>query len=267
MEAMMTLSGLLKKHFRKPGIWAVKQCNLSKLAIVSLVFLGGTFACEKKESAPIQNTPPVPVLPNPNPMPLRVLALGDSYTIGQGVARDDRFPHQTVARLKQMGRNFMEPDYIAQTGWTTLNLLHAIARENKPKNYDVVTLLIGVNNQFQGRDTAEYRSQFTQCLQQAIAHAANRPNRVWVVSIPDYGVTPFGRNLNPEKIAREIDIFNSINQSVSQAFRVGYIEITKGSREALNNPTLIAADNLHPSALEYQKWAEKLTPEILLRLR
>jgi lysophospholipase L1-like esterase len=264
---MKTLKNSLKKNnFSHPFVGffvVVKSFALMRIVLLAVI---GLLGCSR-ETVPPPPVPNVTFIPNPTPTPLRMLALGDSYTIGQGVARDDRFPHQTVARLKQMNRNFLEPEYIAQTGWTTANLLDAIARENKPKSYDVVTLLIGVNNQFQGRDTAEYRTQFTQCLQQAVAHAGNRVNRVWVLSIPDYGVTPFGRNLNPEKIAREIDMFNNINFSISQAFGVGYIEITKGSRDALSNPTLIAQDNLHPSALEYRKWAEKLTPEILLKLR
>jgi lysophospholipase L1-like esterase len=227
-------------------------------------------ACQKQEPVPTRNNNNVIFNPNPplsNPLPLRMLALGDSYTIGQGVAKEDRFPHQTVAMLKQLGRSFSEPEYIAQTGWTTANLLQAIVTENKSKNYDIVTLLIGVNNQFQGRDTLEYRVQFTQCLQQAIVHAANRKNRVWVLSIPDYGVTPFGRLYNPEKIASEIDAFNRINLAISQSMGVRYIEITKSTRDAAFNPALIASDNLHPSAMAYKIWAERLTLDILLNLR
>lgn len=230
------------------------------------ILIIGLLGC-KKETLVAPRAPQVTFTPNPMPSPLRMLALGDSYTIGQGVNRADRFPHQTVARLKEMNRNFLEPDYIAQTGWTTANLLDAIQRENKLKNYDIVTLLIGVNNQYQGKDTGEYRIQFTQCLQQAILHAANRKERVFILSIPDYSVTPFGRAMNPEKIAREIDMFNNINVAVAFSFGVKYIEITKSSRDALSDPTLIASDNLHPSAKEYQKWAEKLVPEILLSLR
>jgi lysophospholipase L1-like esterase len=233
---------------------------------IVFILIVGLIGCRKEPTLnpPVTN---VSFTPNPTPTPLRILALGDSYTIGQGVNREERFPHQTVTRLKALNRNFLEPEYIAQTGWTTANLLNAIQQEQKPKNYDIVTLLIGVNNQYQGRDTGEYRIQFTQCLQQAIIHAANRKDRVFVLSIPDYSVTPFGKSRNPEKISREIDIFNNINISVTLSFGVGYIEITKASRDALNDPSLIASDNLHPSAKEYQKWAEKLVPEILAKLR
>jgi lysophospholipase L1-like esterase len=224
-------------------------------------------SCNKSETAIAPPPRLIPVIPPPPTTPLKYLALGDSYTIGQGVPVEERFPHQTVARLKQSGVQIAEPDYIATTGWTTANLLSAISTANKPKNYDVVSLLIGVNNQYQGRDTAEYRVQFTQCLQEAISHAANRKTRVFVLSIPDYGVTPFGRSMNPERIAREIDAFNRINAEITKASGVSYIEITQGSREAINNISLVAGDGLHPSGKEYQKWAEKLTAQILTALR
>jgi lysophospholipase L1-like esterase len=146
-------------------------------------------------------------------------------------------------------------------------LLSAISNANKPKNYDIVSLLIGVNNQYQGRDTFEYKLQFAQCLQEAILHAGNRKVRVFVLSIPDYGVTPYGKRMNPEKIAREIDAFNQINARISEANGVNYIEITKGSRDAINDITLVASDGLHPSGKEYQKWAEKLSAQILTVIR
>lgn len=224
-------------------------------------------SCSKQETAPPPPFVPLPVIPNVPSPPLKYLALGDSYTIGQSVPVDDRFPHQTVAMLKQSGRQFSEPEYIATTGWTTANLLSAIGTANKPKNYDVVSLLIGVNNQYQGRDTTEYRAQFTQCLQEALLHAGGRKERVFVLSIPDYGVTPFGRSMNPERIAREIDAFNKINNQITAGFGIAYIEITKGSRDALGDPALVATDGLHPSGKEYRKWAEKLSAQILAVLR
>jgi lysophospholipase L1-like esterase len=241
--------------------------NLSGFRMILLACLFICMSCSKNQDLPPGPATRVPFNPiAPQPL-LKYLALGDSYTIGQGVATEERFPHQTVARIKQMGRQLSEPEYIAQTGWTTANLLTAINTANKPKNYDIVSLLIGVNNQYQGRDTAEYRIQFTQCLQQAITHAGNRKERVFVLSIPDYGVTPFGKSMNPEKITREIDAFNKINQAVSATFGVNYTEITIRSREASNDPTLVASDNLHPSGKEYAKWAEKLAAQILTILR
>lgn len=217
------------------------------------------------------------IAPTPGPLPpvagdsskpaYTYLALGDSYTIGQSVSIEERFPHQTVARLKQLGITVTVPDYIATTGWTTGNLLSAIASANKNKNYDLVSLLIGVNNQYQGRDTGEYRRQFTECLQQAILHAANRKERVFVLSIPDYGVTPFGGMFDRQKIAREIDQFNNINLFVAAQYGVTYLNITPGSREALNDPSLVANDGLHPSGKEYRKWAELLATSMAGKLR
>jgi lysophospholipase L1-like esterase len=231
---------------------------------VSVVFLLLIFSCTKSK---VVNLPGIPFSPPVANTILTMLSLGDSYTIGQSVPVADRFPQQTVARLTQLNRQFAAPEYIAQTGWTTDNLLAAIQSANKPKNFDIVTLCIGVNNQYQGRDTALYRQQFIQSLQQAILHAANRKERVFVVSIPDYGATPFGQNQNPAKISREIDQFNNINQEISAAFGVQYIEITRGSRDAVSDPSLVASDGLHPSGKEYQKWAEKLTNQILTILR
>ncbi len=242
--------------------------NYSIQIAIWIILLPLLCACKKESPNPAPPyIPIVPVIPvTPAPI-LKYLALGDSYTIGQSVPIEDRFPHQTVAKLKQSGRTVAEPEYIATTGWTTGNLLSAINSANKPKNYDIVSLLIGVNNQFQQRDTVEYKLQFALCLQEAIAHTANRKNRVFVLSIPDYGVTPFGKQMNPEKIAREIDAFNQINASISAANGVNYIEITKGSRDATNDLTLVASDGLHPSGKEYQKWAEKLSAQILNVIR
>jgi lysophospholipase L1-like esterase len=244
-----------------------KSRNNIIVGLFALVFVTIICSCTKSKDEPAPPPPGVPYTPPPVSAALRLLALGDSYTIGQSVAVADRFPHQAVAKLKQLNRQFAEPDYIAQTGWTTANLLAAIQTGNRPTNYDIVTLLIGVNNQYQRRDTAEYRQQFTQCLQQAIFHAGNRKERVIVLSIPDYGATPFGQSLDPARIATEIDAFNAINLAISTQAGVHYLEITKGSRDAISDKSLVAADGLHPSGKEYQKWAEKLTNQILTVLR
>jgi lysophospholipase L1-like esterase len=228
-----------------------------------LLFLS---ACTKKaeDPPPVPNIPFTPVQPT---QPLKMLALGDSYTIGQSVTIDERFPHQTAALLRQQNRSLLTPEYVAQTGWTTANLLTAIDNAGKPFNFDIVTLLIGVNNQYQGRDTNEYRIQFTQCLQKAIQHAGERRSRVFVLSIPDYGATPFGKRLNPVQIANEINAFNRINEAITKSFGITYIEITEGSRQATNDPSLVAVDGLHPSGKEYAKWAQKLSTQILQVLR
>jgi lysophospholipase L1-like esterase len=198
--------------------------------------------------------------PPPPPTTKTYLALGDSYTIGASVALSERFPQQTSVLLNTIGISLQAPFYIATSGWTTANLLYAIEQQNPTPGFDVVSLLIGVNNQYQGRDTAEYRAQFTQCLQKAIVLAGNRKNRVFVLSIPDYSVTPFAKGLDRTRIAREIDGFNRINKSVSDSAGITWIEITSGSREALTDRSLIASDSLHFSGKEYAKWAAKLAP-------
>jgi lysophospholipase L1-like esterase len=195
----------------------------------------------------------------------RILALGDSYTIGQSVAERERFPNQTINLLQAAGVKMKYPaQIIAQTGWTTQNLLNGISTANPTPiaPYDLVTLLIGVNNQYQKKDTAEYRLQFKQCLNEAIAFSDNRLNRVFVLSIPDYGATPFGSN-NAAQIALEIDRFNTINKQVCTQTGVNYTDITPSTREAINDPSLVAPDGLHPSGKEYAKWANMLQTKML----
>ncbi|HXB91174.1 MAG TPA: GDSL-type esterase/lipase family protein, partial [Puia sp.] len=156
--------------------------------------------------------------------------------------------------------DFKDPDIIAVTGWTTADLLNAVAVASPPPTYDAVTLLIGVNNQFQGRSQSEYKTQFTTLLQQSIALAGNRPSHVLVLSIPDYSVTPFAKNLNTTLIASQIDSFNTINRTVSASYRVNYLDVTTESRKAGNDPSLIAGDGLHFSGKEYGVWARLMEP-------
>jgi len=179
----------------------------------------------------------------------RYLALGDSYTIGESVAPAERFPNQ-LARELGIG----EPQIIAKTGWTTDELDAAIDAAEPKGPYDLVTLLIGVNNQYRGRDAEEYRKQFVALLQRAIGFAGGDPKKVIVVSIPDWGVTPFAANRDRAKIAREIDHFNAIN--LEEAARAGarYVDITPISRR--DDPSLIASDGLHPSGKQYAEWVK-----------
>lgn len=188
------------------------------------------------------------------------LALGDSYTIGQSVAEAERFPNITVELLRNMGKGSALPKIIATTGWTTANLLSALNANPPGNNYDVVTLLIGVNNQYQGRSIAEYRSEFTQLLVKAIEYARGNKLHVFVLSIPDYGVTPFAQNSDTARIAREIDQFNSANKEISDAYGVNYLDITPISREGKVDATLHAIDGLHPSGKQYRRWATLLAP-------
>jgi lysophospholipase L1-like esterase len=187
------------------------------------------------------------------------LALGDSYTIGQAVAANDRFPAQTAALLLQQGIQVQSPTYIATTGWTTSNLQSSI-NNNYPNKHTVVSLLIGVNDQYQQRDTTGYRQRFTQLLTTAIELANGKKQNVFVLSIPDYSVTPFAAYADTVQIRKEIDWFNNINRTVTQQFNCPYLDITPSTREGRYNSSLIASDGLHPSGAEYKRWADKLLP-------
>ena len=188
------------------------------------------------------------------------LALGDSYTIGQSVTETERYPVQTTALLNKDSIIFSSPEIIAQTGWTTGDLLSRLAT-SPPKNstYDIVTLLIGVNNQYQGLPQSDYSSQFSNLLNKAIVYAGNNKNHVVVLSIPDYSVTPFANGSDKARIAREIDEFNAINKSIADNAGVKYLNITASSRMAATDPTLITYDGLHPSGKEYKKWSDSLS--------
>ena len=190
------------------------------------------------------------------------LALGDSYTIGESVSEDERLPVQSISLLKEDNLFVKDPQYIATTGWTTLDLLNAIASQNPQVPYDIVTLLIGVNDQYQHVDTGSYEIRFTQCLKNAIALAGNKNDRVFVLSIPDYSVTPFAQQSDIVQISKEIDEFNRINKAITLSYNISYTDITPLTREMKNDASLIAFDGLHPSAKEYAKWAALLASEI-----
>jgi len=161
--------------------------------------------------------------------------------------------------LKTMGIQFSEPELIASTGWTTTDLLGAIAHKNPAQHYDIVTLLIGVNNQYQGKTLSEYQSEFRELLEKAIQFAGNQSPHVIVLSIPDYAVTPFANNLDKTAISKEIDAFNAINKQESGKRLVHYLNVTPASRESLHDPSLVAEDGLHFSGKEYEMWAEELS--------
>ena len=192
----------------------------------------------------------------------RYLALGDSYTIGQSAAAQERFPYLTVSLLRQQHMAIQDPVYMATTGWTTLDLQAAIQQQEPLGTYDIVTLLIGVNDQYRGWDRDGYRLRFAQLLQKAIELAGNRKAHVFVLSIPDYSATPFVAAADKERVSREIDSFNAINRQVTEGQGVAYIDITSLSRQAAHDPSLLASDGLHYSGKEHQQWAEKLAPFI-----
>lgn len=187
------------------------------------------------------------------------LALGDSYTIGQSVGGAERFPAQTITLLYKDSLFFNNPEYIAQTGWTTGDLLNALSSSPPEKRtYDFVTLLAGVNNQYQGRSQQEYTVEFTALLNKAIQYAGNVSKRVAVLSIPDWSVTPFAAGSNTVLTSLQIDSFNMINKQIALAKGVNYLDITASTRMAATDASLIAADGLHPSGKEYAKWAQWL---------
>ncbi len=190
---------------------------------------------------------------------IRMLNLGDSYTIGESVAEAERWPNQLAAGLAEQGIT-TEVKIIAKTGWTTDELWAAIQAQKIDPPYDIVTLLIGVNNQYRGRSTEEYRAEFAFLLNKAIEYAGQDASRVIVLSIPDWGVTPFAlqRSLLPQTIAAEIDAYNLINQQETQKVGAHYVDITPISRQ--NDESLIAADGLHPSAEMYNQWVKLVLP-------
>jgi len=194
------------------------------------------------------------------------LALGDSYTIGEGIPLHESFPYQVVQILRREGYDLHAPEIIAKTGWTTDELLAAISAMKILPQYDFVSLLIGVNNQYRGRTVEEYNQQFSTLLKKAIRLASNNPSRVIVLSIPDWGVTPFANGRDKKKISEEINQFNAINRSITEEHETHYVEITAGSRNASTDPELIAADGLHPSAKEYKRWAMQVCDVITTEL-
>ena len=195
-------------------------------------------------------------------MNIRYLALGDSYTIGESVDEAERFPNQLADFLKAGGMP-TEVTIIAKTGWTTSELWDGIqARQINPP-YDLVSLLIGVNNQYRGYDIKQYREQFVFLLNKSIQYAGGDPNHVIVLSIPDWGVTPFAYGQDTTQIARDIDAFNAVNLEETEKAGAQYVDITPISREAVNDAALIASDGLHPSGKMYTEWAKLALPVAL----
>src|SRR5882724_13418967 len=204
--------------------------------------------------------------PQPAP-PLRFLALGDSYTIGESVAVADRWPNKLLHALHAKGINVADAEIIAKTGWTTDELSSAIDAAKPHGPYALVTLLIGVNNQYRGRDAGQYRKEFAALLARAIGFAGGDPKRVVIVSIPDWGVSPFAANRDRATIAAEIDRFNAIAAEESKRAGARYADVTPISRHAATDITLVAPDGLHPSAAMYAQWATVLLPQAEAALR
>jgi lysophospholipase L1-like esterase len=194
---------------------------------------------------------------------IKFLALGDSYTIGESVSISDRWPVQLVNRLRNEKKlTCDDPRIIATTGWRTDQLKAAIQVSGiQPKDYNLVSLLIGVNNQYQNKSVESYTPEFEELLQMSIALVGGDESRVFVVSIPDYGYTPFGKNKQVE-ISAELDAYNAVNKSMTEKYGVQYFNITDISRRGLAEPDLVAADGLHPSSKMYTEWVNLIFPWI-----
>jgi lysophospholipase L1-like esterase len=198
---------------------------------------------------------------------MRFLALGDSYTIGEGVGEDERWPMRLAAMLRERGVAVGDPQIVARTGWTTDELSAAIDEADPQGPYALVTLLIGVNNQYRGRDAGEYRAEFAALLARAIGFAGGEPSRVVVLSIPDWGVSPFAEGRDRARIAAEIDAYNAINRDEAARAGARWVDVAPQSRDAGPDPAWLATDGLHPSGRAYQVWANLALPEALAALQ
>ncbi|MBS1556752.1 MAG: SGNH/GDSL hydrolase family protein [Bacteroidetes bacterium] len=194
----------------------------------------------------------------------KYLALGDSYTIGESVSEAERWPNQLRDSLNKKGYAIGKPTIIATTGWRTDNLKNAMNIAQLKPEYDLVSLLIGVNNQYQGKSSDQYAIEFEDLLKTAIHLAKGRKENVFVVSIPDYGFTPFGKP-KKEAITKAIDLFNEINARITYKYKVQYFNITEISRDGLTDPSLVAGDGLHPSGKMYAQWVELIVRDLELR--
>lgn len=217
--------------------------------LLSISFL---LSCSKDQTPPVEEPKII--------TPIKYLALGDSYTIGQSVAYEESYPIQLQTRLEADSIEVDTTIIIATTGWTTANLKAGIAAADLQDTFDLVSLLIGVNNFFQGKPRDEYEIEFEELLQQAIDFAGGKKENVFVISIPDYAYTPFG-NGNPS-ISQGIDDFNASNKMITEDYGISYFNITPISREGLDKPEYVDDDKLHPSGLQYGLWIDLLYEDI-----
>lgn len=193
--------------------------------------------------------------------------MGDSYTIGELVPLHESFPYQTIQLLRKAGFNFHAPESIAKTGWTTFELAEHLIHTQLERQYDFITLLIGVNNQYRGLSIDDFKNDFDFLLKKAIHLSGENPARVIVISIPDWGVTPFASGSNQQQITNEIDAYNQICESAALNSGSHFINITASQREDGNKEEFLASDKLHPSAKEYTKWAEQVNAIIKTQLK
>jgi lysophospholipase L1-like esterase len=225
---------------------------MKAIIIILFFFTGSSYSCTEKAPA---------IMPGTTAKKYSYLALGDSYTIGESVMPDDNFPNQVTKMMNTLAA-FEPARIIAKTGWTTDELEAGITSSQQAKpllpSYDFVTLLIGVNNQYRGRSVDNYKTEFGELLRKAIRYAGGKTDHVAVLSIPDWGVTPFALGRDRAQIAREIDAYNAANRELAGSYHIYYTDITPWTREAATDYSLLAADGLHPSGKEYQRWAAQL---------
>jgi lysophospholipase L1-like esterase len=191
------------------------------------------------------------------------LALGDSYTIGESVPLYESYPYQLVQSLRLAGKAFYAPEIIAKTGWTTSDLASRLKQTILNSNYDFVSLLIGVNNQYRNLSSAEYTLEFEELLLKSIAFANNYNGHVFVLSIPNWGQTPYARGRDTNNISKEIGLFNNINRTVSKNHKVNYVDIAEASPENPNDISFLSGDGLHPSGKSYARWAALISEKML----
>jgi lysophospholipase L1-like esterase len=197
----------------------------------------------------------------------RFLALGDSYTIGEGVPDADRWPNQLVAMLRQKGIEITDLHMIAQTAWTTDELSDAIDQEKPKGPFDLVTLMIGVNDQYRSRPVASFAAEYQRLLKRAIAFAGKRAARTIAISIPDWGATPFSEGRDRALIAREIEAYNRRGEELATSVGTAWVDLTASSRAMQTDPSLVAVDGLHPTGLMYRQWARLIEPCAIAALR
>lgn len=231
--------------------------------LIALTTIAG---CSKHQMDIDNQSSAVSANPADSTTTITYLALGDSYTIGEAVPQAQSFPYQLTSQLKLNNFKAADPLIIARTGWTTKDLKYAIQAANLNNTYTIVTLLIGVNNQYQNFDINTYRPDFVELLNTAIQFAGGNKRNVFVLSIPDYSATPFAASSMKDKIRDELNVYNNINKAESDKAGVNYLDITGISRTAATDPTLIAQDGLHPSALMYKLWVDQLAKQVISSL-
>ena len=244
--------------------YGISTCSMFFLLALAMNALS---SC-KEDQIPQDSTPHATLNQTPAIDTLSYLALGDSYTIGESVAVNERWPVQLANAInaRDTSIHLNGPQIIAQTGWTTGNLLNALAQPaNQGVSADVVSLLIGVNNQYQGLDTAQYRMQLIELIQYGLSLVGADSSKMFIVSIPDYGYTPFGQS-NQMEISAELVVFNTICMQEAVQAGVPYYNITPISQQWPGTPGLVASDGLHPSGQQYALWVESFIDQVIAQL-